>query len=108
MLLLDWMTAHGQAARVVPADRSARTTAAVQGQSLIALGEPPAISPLSYDRAVLRLAINQMQLRATALSKQAERSVHRQSHSSARLATHTPVLTEPLVAVSRCVVIQLA
>ena len=74
VLLVDWMIVNGQAARVLPTRRAANPASAEQ--SLIAVGEPPAVSPLSHDRAVIRLAIQQMQLRSDTLNRQAKRSLH--------------------------------
>ena len=74
-LLLDWMTVHGQAVRVLPTQRGVAASIDVQTHSLVALGEPPAVSSLAYDRAVLRLGIQQMQSREELLNQQARRFI---------------------------------
>ena len=78
-VLLDWMTVHGQAVRVLPTQRHVAAPLELQPRSLIALGEPPAVTPLSHDRTVVRLAIQEMTVRAAAFDRQAERSL--QAHT---------------------------
>ena len=101
-LLLDWMAVRGQAARVLPSQAIAVSTADSHAQTLLALGEPPVCSPLAYDRAVVRLTIDHMQRRADIVDRQVRRSLQPHNRTVAQLQPEPyttracPSQTDPL------------
>ena len=76
LVLLDWMTLQGQAVRMRPS-APASAALSLRDPPMFAVGAPPSLSPLSYERALLRWTIAECRQQATGRQAQAERSVMR-------------------------------
>ena len=100
-VLLQWMEANGQALRLPPPPASFSAPPLPLGApAFFALGAPPSVHPLSYQRAVIRWSIQQCKRQAEWRQSQADRSpavTAAAGESERRIHKRTERLSSPLL-----------